>query len=181
MSDQIVETVKEQGKGPKQHKGQGKGQGKGQAPKTRADRDADKKKKLDRKIERAGQPDTAVVSRKALETNAMVALLGQNDYFIDQLRKKVGYDPKIKVEDAMILLQANGAIRNVLAIVNAAMQHALGMTYEAPKGLDAPVVKPAALNLKQLLAALQEIITEAQETVVKPAAPAPGAELKKAA
>lgn len=160
--------VKTQGNAHKAGKGQG-GRAKSKGPKTSADREADKQKKLDRKIERAGQPDTAVVSRKALETNAMVALLGQNDYFVDQLRKKVGYDPKIKVEDAMFLLQTNGAIRSVVAIVNAAMQHALGMTYEPAKGLDVPKVNPGELNLKKIFDTLQEIITEAEATAPAPA------------
>ena len=171
-------TSGEQAKRHKPSKGQGgQGQKAGKGPKTRAEREVDKQKKLDRKIERAGQPDTAVVSRKALETNAMVALLGQNDYFIDQLRKKVGYDTKINVEDAMILLQTNGAIRNVVAIVNAALQNVIGMSYDPAKGLDAPVVNPAKLDLKKILETLQAIITEAEATMpakVKDAeAPAP--------
>lgn len=173
-------TGNEQVKGQRHGKGQGGQKPKG--PKTRADRDADKKKKLDRKIERASQPDTAVVSRKALETNAMVALLGQNDYFIDQLRKKVGYDAKIKVEDAMILLQTNGAIRNVVAIVNAALQNVLGMSYEPAKGLEAPVVKPAELDLKKILDTLHSIVTEAEATVqVKTKSAEDAAPLSKAA
>lgn len=172
---ELEEKTKEQ-----QGKRQGKKRGKGQGGKP-VDRVAEKQKKLDRKIERAAQPDTAVVSRKALETNAMVALLGQNDYFIDQLRKKVGFDTKIDVEKAMTLLQINGSIRSVVAIANAAMQHTLGMTYEPARGLDVPTVAPGELNLKKILAALQEIVTEAEATAPAPAKDAEPVDIKKAA
>lgn len=149
---------------------QGKKQGKkkparGQGGQPQLTKEQKRQRNLDRKIERAGQPDTAVVSRKALETNAMVALLGQNDYFIDQLRKKVGYDPKINVESAMNLLQINGAIRNIVAVANAAMQYALGMNYEPPRGLEVSKVNPKELDLTKILASLQEIVTEAEATV----------------
>lgn len=155
-----TEHGKEQSKQAKQAKGQG-----GQPKLTKAqERANNKQRKLDRKIERASQPDTAVVSRKALETNAMVALLGQNDYFIDQLRKKVGYDPSINVEAVMRLLQINGAIRNVVAITNAAMQHTLGMTYEPPKGLQVTKVNPGALKLNEILISLNTIVADAEAT-----------------
>jgi len=159
-----MENVKEPAKGKEQGKKQAKGHGGQPRPNKAQERAANQQLKLDRKIQRAAQPDTAVVSRKALETNAMVALLGQNDYFIDQLRKKVGFDQKINVEEAMILLQMNGAIRNIVAVANAAMQHVLGMTYEPPRGLEVSRVNPEELDLKKILASLQEIITEAEAT-----------------
>lgn len=175
-----MENVKEPAKGREQGKKQAKGHG-GQSKLSKAQERADnQQKKLARKIERAGQPDTAVISRKALETNAMVALLGQNDYFIDQLRKKVGFDQKINVEEAMTLLQMNGAIRNIVAVANAAMQHVLGMTYEPPRGLEVSRVNPKELDLKKILVALQEIVTEAEATA-PPAETAKTAETKKAA
>ncbi|WP_224962739.1 hypothetical protein [Geomonas subterranea] len=174
MTTEIAQG-KEQGKGQKKAKGQG-GQPKVNKALQRAEL---QQKKLDRKLTRAAQPDTAVVSRKALETNAMVALLGQNDYFITQLRNKVGYDPKIEVSKAMNLLQINGAIRNIVAIANAAMQHTLGMTYEPPRGLEVTKVDPAKLNLEKILEGLQTIVTAAEATA--PAETAKPAELKKVA
>lgn len=175
MSTEIAQ-VNEQAKEPRQGRKQKRAKGQGGQPQLSK---AEKHQlKIDRKIERAAQPDTAVVSRKALETNAMVALLGQNDYFIDQLRKKVGYDTKINVEDAMTLLQINGAIRNVVAVANAAMQHSLGMTYEPPRGLEVSHVSPKDLDLKKILASLQDIVTEAEATAVQVEQPAKGAAMK---
>lgn len=175
-----TEQGKEQGKGPQKAKGSQKAKGQGGQPAVKAQKRAEQQqRKLERKMTRAAQPDTAVVSRKALETNAMVALLGQNDYFIDQLRKKVGYDPKIDVSKAMNLLQINGAIRNIVAIANAAMQHTLGMAYEPPRGLEVATVDPAALDLEKIHDSLQAIVTAAEATA--PAETAKPAEVKKAA
>lgn len=175
-------NAREQGaKGPEQKgrgpKGQEQGQRKAKGKMSDAERTADKLKKMDRKLERAAQPDTAVVSRKALETNNMVSLVGNNDYLTDQLRKKFGYDPKISVDDAVALLKLNHLSRGIMSIINAGMQHTLGMRYDPSRAMiGEPIVNASKVDFKAMMVVLEKLVEDAQATVEKGDLPAAGVE-----
>jgi len=155
-----------QGKQGKQGKGKHRGQGPKQPQLSRAaQRDKDRADKLTKKLARAEKPDTAVVDKRALETNATVALLGKNDYLVDQLRKKVGFDRSINIADAMNVLQINQSIRDLLSVQNALVCHVLGVDYEPPRGMDVPKVDASTVNTAELLETLTTIVSSVQKVV----------------
>jgi len=118
--------------------------------------------KLERKLELAAKPDQAVVSRKALETSALVAIVGKNDFLIDQLRKRLGFDPTINVAKAISLINLNGLIRDLMNLENAAICESLGRAYEAPRGMDAPRLKKD-VDLEKLVEDIKGLIVAAIE------------------
>lgn len=92
--------------------------------------------RLDDKLAAAARPDTSVVTRKALDTNAMINLLGSNDYYMYQIRMNVGINPDITMEKAAEIFEKSRDIKLKLNELNQEMADLLGKEYSAPRSMD---------------------------------------------
>ena len=69
---------------------------------------------LEHKLKQVTEEGYDVVPRRALETNAMIALVTKNDFLVDKLRDRIEQDTRIDTASAVELLKKNRELREEL-------------------------------------------------------------------
>ena len=122
------------------------------------------------KEDRAKEPDTAVINKKALETSTTITLVETNDYYMTLLRSQsIGRASRIDTKTTIELVARLEAIQDDLNLLNMDLAKVLRKNYRVPYVLERfqkmdGKEKPAAKPVEKVKGskARQEVVAQAE-------------------
>lgn len=103
----------------------------------RARKELEKKEKLEKKLERASKPETILVTRNAMDTNDLVALINCFDFQFRAMRDNVGIKgSKVTLEVFQQHLKETNALKEEIHQRIKNLSAITGKPYKPPRGFN---------------------------------------------
>ena len=111
---------------------------------------AEKSRKLDAKVEKAKNPDTALVMAKTRDMREFANLSSDMDFALGELRRNVGFPGKATFGELETIITAKGMIVHAMVCLHYQASILSGKNYRAPFGFKKPSVSDLHIVLKGL-------------------------------
>jgi hypothetical protein len=101
----------------------------------RARKESERKEKLEKKLERASKPETMLITRNAMDTNELVALINCFDFQFRGLRDRVALKAsKVTIEVFQEQIEKNNALKDQIHQMCKELSAITGLRYNPPRG-----------------------------------------------
>lgn len=101
----------------------------------RARKELERKEKLEKKLERASKPETMLITRNAMDTNELVALINCFDFQFRGLRDRVALkSSKVTIEVFQEQIERTNALKDQIHQMCKELSEITGLRYNPPRG-----------------------------------------------
>jgi hypothetical protein len=101
----------------------------------RSRKELERKEKLEKKLERASKPETMLITRNAMDTNELVALINCFDFQFRGLRDRVALKAsRVTIEVFQQQIEKNNALKDQIHQMCKELSAITGLRYNPPRG-----------------------------------------------